>query len=108
MAAVIDYLDDLEIGVCLRVNQFGRAGWVRRFFAVVSHLGDGYFWAAMAVLVFALLGPRSLPTIGQIALTGAVGVVVYKFLKERLVRERPYIHDGGIEVGEKSLTPIAV
>ena len=103
MAAVIDYLDDLEIGVCLRANQFGRTEWIRRSFAAVSRLGDWSYWAATGVLLFAVQGTASLPYIGQVAITAGIGIAVYKLLKQRLVRERPFIHDGGIQAGTAPL-----
>ena len=103
MAAVIDYLDELEIGVCLRINQLGKANLIRRFFAVVSRLGDWYFWAAMGALLFAIEGPSSVPAIVQILITSAIGILVYKILKQRLVRERPFVHSGSIQCGAAPL-----
>ncbi len=99
MAAVIDYLDELEIGVCQRINQFGKMDLIRHFFAAVSRLGDWYFWAAMGALLFAIEGPSSAPAIGQILITSAIGVLIYKMLKQRLVRERPFVHSGSIHCG---------
>lgn len=103
MAAVIDYLDELEIGVCLRVNQIGESDLIRRLFAVVSRLGDGYFWAAIGGLLFVMEGLSSIPALVQIVVTSAVGILVYKTLKQRLVRERPFIHSGSIRCGAAPL-----
>ena len=99
MAAVIDYLDELEIGVCRSVNRLGRLPVIRRFFATVSALGDWYFWAAMGSLLLALHGRSALPAIGVMLLTFAAGLAIYKILKTRLVRERPFIIDRGILCG---------
>lgn len=103
MAAVVDYFDELEIGFCLRVNRFGRTAWVRRFFSVISRFGDGWFWIGTAALLIALQGTASIPAVAQIALTGGAGVLLYKLLKHRLVRERPYITNGEILCGAAPL-----
>jgi len=103
MAAVIDYLDHLEIGVCLRINQLGRTEWVRRMFAAVSRLGDWGFWAAMAVPLFATRGSEAWPIALHIGLTAGIAVLIYKVLKRSLVRERPFVSNGTIFCGTAPL-----
>jgi undecaprenyl-diphosphatase len=96
VADVIAYLNYLEGDICLRINQLSRRARIRRFFALVSKFGDGGFWALMGAIVLSLQGPAALPAIVQMATTGAVGVLLYKLLKNYLVRERPYINHFGI------------
>lgn len=103
MAAVIDYLDDAEIGLCLRINRIGRHASVRSFFAVVSKLGDGYFWVFAALLLVLLQGASAGPELLQILLTGGAGLAVYKLLKGTLVRERPFVYNGSINCGTAPL-----
>jgi undecaprenyl-diphosphatase len=103
MAAVIEYLDDLEIGVCLRINRLGQKEWIQKFFRSVSRLGDGGFWAAMALGLVLLRGVGVLPWLIQVAATAIVGVLIYKLLKHFLVRERPYISHGEIRLGAAPL-----
>lgn len=103
MAAVIEYLDELEIGICLRFNRLGQSAWVQRGFRWVSRLGDGGFWVVMALALLLLHGPAALPWILRIAATGAAGVLIYKSLKHYLVRERPYVSHGGIRLGAAPL-----
>ncbi len=103
MADVLRYFDALEIGWCLRINRYGQAVARRRFFAMVSRLGDGYFWACMAAVCVILHGTAALPFVIQAALTAAVGILVYRLLKGRLYRERPYIANGQILCGTPPL-----
>ncbi len=103
MAAVIDYLDRFEIGLCLRVNQLGRTERVRKPFVMVSKLGDWGFWAIIAGVVFALQGPAAGPALLHVGLTALVGVAVYKLLKRCLVRERPFVNNGTIRCGTAPL-----
>jgi undecaprenyl-diphosphatase len=103
MADVLRYFDTLEIGWCLRINRYGQALALRRFFALVSRLGDGWFWACMAAGCVTLRGTAALPFVMQAALTAAVGILVYRLLKGRLNRERPYIANGQILCGTPPL-----
>ena len=103
MAAVMDQLDDLEIGLCLRINSYGSRRWVRRFFSAVSRLGDGGYWVAMALPLIALQGSAAFPEILRIGLTTVAGVLIYKALKRKLVRERPYIANRDIRLGTPPL-----
>ncbi|MEX2126237.1 MAG: phosphatase PAP2 family protein [Woeseia sp.] len=103
MAAVLQYFDALEIGLCLRVNKYGRPEGVRRLFSIVSRLGDGGFWLLLGGITLVLRGPQSAPFILQAAVIAAIGVTLYKLLKRRLVRERPYMANGNILCGAPPL-----
>ena len=103
MPNLIAYFDDLELGICQRINQLSRLTGVRRTFAFVSKLGDYSFWLMMGAVIFALQGPTSLPAIGTMASMATLGILVYKSLKNRLVRERPYINSGDIVCGTAPL-----
>lgn len=103
MSAMINYLDELEIGVCRSINQFGNVPLIRSVFAMASRLGDWYFWVAMGAVLFALQGAAALPAIGVMVGTFLVGLGIYRFLKTRLVRERPFVTDSGIRCGTAPL-----
>ncbi|HWM29742.1 MAG TPA: phosphatase PAP2 family protein [Woeseiaceae bacterium] len=103
MAAVLQYFDELEIGLCLRVNRYGRPAAVRRFFSLVSRLGDGGFWVLLGVVALVVRGPQAVPFILHGAVVAALGVTLYKLLKHRLLRERPYIANGNILCGTPPL-----
>ena len=90
--------DHAEQSLCLRINRSSRHVPVRRFFAVISRLGDGVFWYLL-LLAFALSGPQGAIVAAQMALAGIVGTVLYRQLKHRLVRERPFISHAGIRLG---------
>ncbi len=103
MYSVIEYFNGVEGGICLSINRLSRRAWVRRFFAVVSRLGDGGFWAAMAVVLVALQGLEALPLVLRMLITAAAGIVLYKFMKNRLIRHRPYINHNEILCGTAPL-----
>jgi undecaprenyl-diphosphatase len=103
MTAVLQYFNQLEIGLCLRVNRYGRPETLRRFFSIISRMGDGGAWLVFGGVVLLVYGSTAIPFILQSAVIAATGVTIYKLLKHRLVRERPYIADGNILCGTPPL-----
>lgn len=103
MAAVLDYLDKHEIDICRRVNRFGATGSVQRFFSAVSRLGDWPYWVMMGAVLVAMQGLDSAPQILRMGATCVLAVLIYKSLKNRLVRERPFMHHRGIACGTAPL-----
>ena len=96
-------VDAIESQLCLKINRFGCFKPVRACFAVISRLGDWPFWALIGVAYFAMNGAAGIrPGIAMIA-TVAVGILLYKALKNVLVRERPYVSNGHIVVGTPAL-----
>jgi undecaprenyl-diphosphatase len=88
--------DAAEYRLCLRLNRGSDFTAVRGVFAVASRLGDGPFWYALVLVLPLLYGRAGHGPALQLALTALVGVGVYKALKHRLVRERPYISHAAI------------
>jgi undecaprenyl-diphosphatase len=103
MTAVLQYFNQLEIGLCLRVNRYGRPETVRRFFSSISRMGDGGAWLVLGGAVLLVYGSKAVPFILQAVVIAAAGVTIYKLLKHRLVRERPYIANGNILCGTPPL-----
>jgi undecaprenyl-diphosphatase len=90
-------LDRLEARLCRPVNGAARfIPAVREYFAVVSRLGDGIGWYGLLAVVPLLHGMTGLLASAHMALTGVVGVLIYRVLKSRLVRERPFHSHRGI------------
>lgn len=89
-------LVDTEHGWCLHANRLcGRAN-VRRYFTIVSRLGDGLFWYALMAGLILMDGRDGLRASLQLALTGVVALALYKLLKRWTRRPRPFANDGRI------------
>jgi undecaprenyl-diphosphatase len=85
-----DRLDAVEGKLCLPCNRAARMTPVRWYFQVVSRLGDGILWYALLVALPVVYGESAfLPTL-HIAVSAVLGVGLYKVLKHRMVRERPF------------------
>jgi undecaprenyl-diphosphatase len=90
-------VDDFERRACFAVNRASRWVPVRRFFAVVSRLGDGVVWYVLMIAMPLGRGRAGFPALLEMAAAGACGLGVYKLLKRKLVRERPYVLHAGID-----------
>jgi undecaprenyl-diphosphatase len=91
-------LDDVEVRLCLPVNAVGRYLPVRGYFAAVSRLGDGIAWYVLLALLPLVQGAQALAGSLHMGLTALVGVGVYRFLKARLLRERPFASHRGVRM----------
>lgn len=91
--------DSAELSLCLKFNRWSRRQSVRQSFAVISRLGDGVFWYTLMLLLPCFYGAQGAQWSVQFLLTGGVGLALYKFIKHRWVRERPFISHLGISAG---------
>lgn len=82
-----------DTGWCLRANRWGQWNGVRRFFAVVSRLGDGVFWYALMAAMVIADGFAGLAASAHLAATGAIALILYKALKRWTRRPRPFASD---------------
>lgn len=90
-SVLFDRANDLEYRLCVFFNRLSLKRGVRFFFRIISRLGDGVFWyVLMATLPFLFGYKGFIVGIGMIVVA-LINVIIYKCLKNRLVRERPYI-----------------
>ena len=75
---------------CIRCNYAASIAWVRALFRAVSRLGDGIFWYALMGGLVAVGGAAALPAVAHMGATGAASIALYKWLKSRTSRPRPY------------------
>lgn len=86
----LHWMNRLDSTLCIRINRTSQNRWVRRFFRLVSRLGDGLFWyAVMLGILLSQSNAGVLPCL-HMAATGLCGTLVYKWLKAKTLRPRPY------------------
>lgn len=76
---------------CLRVNRRVAGGHWQTLFAVVSRLGDGPVWIMLGLVIAAMDAPRGIGVAAHIGLAALVGGVLYRWIKTRTLRPRPYV-----------------
>ena len=90
MAMYLHWMHRMDSLLCIRMNRTSHNLWVRRLFRLVSRLGDGLFWYAVMLGVLLAQGSAGLLPCLHMALVGACGVALYKWLKGKTLRPRPY------------------
>ena len=89
-------LPRIDSAWCLKANHWCEHGAVRRFFAIVSRLGDGLAWYALMAAMILVEGRAGLFAAAHLAATGAIAVGLYALLKRWTKRPRPFASDARI------------
>lgn len=90
MGIYLGRLNQMDTRWCLRFNHASRFFCVRVLFRAVSRLGDGVFWYVLMAGLLASFGKAALGPVLHMALAGLAGTVVYKSIKGKATRPRPY------------------
>jgi undecaprenyl-diphosphatase len=96
LTTLLARIDAAEYGLCRRLNRGAARALPRRIFQVASRLGDGIAWYLLILALPLLYGVAAVRPAIVMALTGALGVILYALLKRLFVRERPFITHAAI------------
>lgn len=103
VSAAFAHFDRAELRLCRYLNRPSGIVSVRQLFRFVSWLGNGWFWYALIAVLPIGYGAEGLGPALHLIATGAAGVLLYKLIKERAVRERPYITHSAIQCASAPL-----
>ncbi|MFH7767246.1 phosphatase PAP2 family protein [Acinetobacter sp. BSP-28] len=81
---------DLDLKGCLYLNNFSHSQAVAYFFKMISRLGNGMFWFVMLASLWMLQGAFYIVQLLYLLISGSIGTAIYKILKNKTVRPRPY------------------
>lgn len=98
LSSLLARVDAAEYGICRRLNRGASLAIPRRVFQIASRLGDGVIWYVLILSLPFLYGTTAVRPAIVMALTGILGVALYKVLKRIFVRERPFITHSAIAV----------
>jgi undecaprenyl-diphosphatase len=96
LALAFERFDRAELRFCRYLNRSSDSTAIRQLFRAISWLGDGWAWYALLAALPLVYGAEGGLAALHMGLTGAVGVLAYKLIKTRAVRERPYITHSAI------------
>jgi len=88
---------------CVRFNHVVAIPWLGAFFRAVSRLGDGVAWYVLMAALLAVHGAAAVPAVLHMAAVAIAGIAVYKWLKSRTSRPRPYEIQSAIQQGANAL-----
>jgi len=97
----------LDQALCIRVNCAVRIVPVCRAFRGISRLGDGVFWYSLMLALLAVDGARAFAPVGRMAATGLVCTLLYKWLKSKTSRPRPFAVENAVRAGADPLDPFS-
>ncbi len=83
-------IEALDLALCVRANRASRNALLRVFFRGVSRAGDGAFWYGLMAALPVVYGGAAWPAVARMAGVGIAGAALYKWLKQRTLRPRPY------------------
>jgi undecaprenyl-diphosphatase len=90
MRLYLNRFNQFDSSLCIRVNRSSQHLWVRLLFRLVSRLGDGVFWYSIMLGILLTKGEAGLQPVMHMLLVGLVGMSIYKWLKGKTLRPRPY------------------
>jgi undecaprenyl-diphosphatase len=83
-------IEDADLALCLHCNRLSHYGFWRALFRGVSRLGNGVFWYTLMTALLLAQGAVALPVVARMLLAAGLGLMVYKWLKAKTSRPRPY------------------
>ena len=88
--------DMAEYRLCRHLNRGAASRSLRTLLSIASRLGDGIIWYVLVAALPLVYGPPAVRPALVMAVTGLAGILIYRWLKRRLLRERPFIRHPGI------------
>lgn len=76
--------------LCAFCNRQSRYFTVRNLFRAISRMGDGVFWYVLMVVLLLEDGAAALPAVLHMIAVGLTGTAIYKFIKGKTLRPRPF------------------
>ena len=78
------------LALCISVNKTSQYRAVRVLFRLISRLGDGVFWYTVMLGIILTQGESSYVPVLNMASAGLTGTFIYKWIKGKTLRPRPY------------------
>jgi undecaprenyl-diphosphatase len=94
---------DLDLRLLWRCNRLCHRSHLRTLFSVISRLGDGLFWYGLIIVLAVAGGDTGSLAALHLLLLGMMNYLIYKRLKQNIVRYRPFEIVPGIMQGARAL-----
>ena len=90
MRLYLNRMHRFDSNVCVAVNHTSQYRVIRDVFRLVSRCGDGLFWYGLMFAIIVFKGHDGMLPVLHMAVAGLVGTLLYKWLKGKTLRPRPY------------------
>ena len=88
--AGLQKLNDWDFDLCQSCNDLSRNLPMRKVFNLISRLGDGVFWYMLMTVLLLSYQAEALPAVVHMLAVALVGTLLYKSIKRRTLRPRPF------------------
>jgi undecaprenyl-diphosphatase len=90
MRFYLNRMQAIDSALCVTVSHTNHNRLIRNWFRMISRLGDGVFWyTLMAAILITQQADGLIPVLHMLA-AGLTGTLIYKWLKAKTHRPRPY------------------
>ena len=79
-----------DSALCVSVSHTSQYRMIRAWFRVISRLGDGMFWYVLMLGILAVQQGAGVKPVLHMLAAGLTGTIIYKWLKHKTHRPRPY------------------
>ena len=100
--SIINQCNKVDTDWCIKLNRLSKNLYIQKFFNYISWLGDGKIWYLIIFLIPFISDGGILISIEMICF-GLIGTAIYKSLKNKINRPRPYKINQSIYLGGKIL-----
>ncbi len=90
MNQMLSRMQALDSALCVTVSHTGQYRLIRNWFRMVSRLGDGVFWYVLMLAILATQQTDGIKPVLHMLAAGLTGTLIYKWLKQKTLRPRPY------------------
>ena len=90
MNQMLSRMQAIDSGLCVTVSHTSQYRVIRQWFRMISRLGDGVFWYALMLLILVTQQADGIKPVLHMLAAGLTGTLVYKWLKAKTLRPRPY------------------
>jgi undecaprenyl-diphosphatase len=90
MRMYLDRMNEFDGDLCVKVSHTSQYKLVRYWFRLMSRLGDGVFWYTLMAFILMVKRADGVIPVLHILLTGLTGTIIYKWIKGKTLRPRPF------------------
>lgn len=86
----LQQINDWDLDLCQACNDLSRNPSLRSTFKWISRLGDGVFWYLLMAILLLRYQAEALPAVLHMLAVGLVCTLLYKLIKHKTLRPRPF------------------
>jgi undecaprenyl-diphosphatase len=90
MNQILSRMQAFDSALCVTVSHTGQYRLIRNWFLMISRLGDGVFWYVLMLVILAIQQNEGVKPVLHMLTAGLTGTMVYKWLKQKTLRPRPF------------------